>query len=85
MGIISTFMLKFHRSYLYLFVLNKFYFHTLYLSRPKSLDKYKAWFDHKISNLDQPFQKAKFMKCCRKLTGLSWYMIVMFVSTSTSG
>ena len=48
-------------------------FYLMYLSRLKSLNKYMAWFDHKISNLDLPLLKVKFkfMKCCKKLTGMS--------------
>ena len=40
----------------------------MYLSRPKSLAKYMASLDHKISNIDLPSQAANFMKCCRNLT-----------------
>jgi hypothetical protein len=30
-----------------------------------------ASFDHKISNIDLPSQMVNFMKCCRKLIGMS--------------
>ncbi|AGH44596.1 hypothetical protein C427_2487 [Paraglaciecola psychrophila 170] len=43
----------------------------MYLSRPKSLDKYMTLLDHKISNVDLPSQMVNFMKCCKKLTGMS--------------
>ena len=43
----------------------------MYLSRPKSLDKYMASFDHKVSNINLPTQTLNFMKRCKKLTGMS--------------
>jgi hypothetical protein len=32
---------------------------------------YMTLLDHKISNVDLPSQMVNFMKCCKKLTGMS--------------
>ena len=39
----------------------------MYLSSLKSLDKYMASLNHKISNLDLPSQTVNFMKCSEKI------------------
>ena len=67
MGIVSISMPRFCKSYLYTVVLYILYFHPMYLSSLKSLDKYIASLNHKISNLDLPSQTVNFMKCSEKI------------------
>ena len=62
MGIVSILMLRFYKHNFYAVVLYLFYFHPMYLSRLKHLDKYMASFDHKISNIDLPSQEGNFME-----------------------
>ena len=70
-GLIGVLSLTSAEVFVYATVLYVFYFYLMYLFRLISLNKYKARFDQKISTLDLPFQKTKFMKCCKKLTGMS--------------
>ena len=67
MGIIGKLMLQLYKAYLYTVVLYTFYFYPMYLSSLKSLDKYMASFDHKISNIDLSSQTVIFMKCWNKI------------------
>jgi hypothetical protein len=58
--------------------------YSLYLSSLKSLDKYMASLDHKISNTDLPSQMVNFMKCFKNYRNVELILSISNVSNPTS-